>query len=173
MQCATSPSGREGRPGPVAQQKWEADLCDRPLRAVESKWANVARARKWWEAERKLTTRQSQIPSGPRSATTSSVCSCCRYNPKGQGYHTSMTLSMHRKSGDHLKVTWYIVRFQKNMVYKNTRGGGGGFDFQTMVYIQVHTLAKLHRPIIKKLINVLKAGDIQFMRVSVWPVLAQ
>ena len=46
-----------------------------------------------------------------------------------------VTLSMHRKSADYLKVTWYIVRFKKNMVYKNTQGGGGVcFDFQPMVY---------------------------------------
>ena len=32
---------------------------------------------------------------------------------------------MHRKSADHLKVTWYIVRFKTNIVYKNTQGGGG------------------------------------------------
>ena len=37
-----------------------------------------------------------------------------------------VTLSMHRKSSDHLKVTWYIIRFKKNMVYKSTQGEGGG-----------------------------------------------
>ena len=41
-----------------------------------------------------------------------------------------VTLSMHRKSADCLKVTWYIVRL-KNMVYKNTRGGGGGVIIST------------------------------------------
>ena len=34
-----------------------------------------------------------------------------------------VTLSMYKKSADHLKVTWYIVRL-KNMVYKIPRGGG-------------------------------------------------
>ena len=34
-----------------------------------------------------------------------------------------VTLSMHRKSAVHLKVTWYIV--VKKMVYKNNQGGGG------------------------------------------------
>ena len=36
-----------------------------------------------------------------------------------------VTLSMYNKSADHLKVTWYIIR-KINMVYKSTRGGGGG-----------------------------------------------
>ena len=35
-----------------------------------------------------------------------------------------VTLSMYEKSADHPKVTWYIMRFKKNMVYKNTQGGG-------------------------------------------------
>ena len=33
---------------------------------------------------------------------------------------------MYERSADHLKVTWYIIRLKKNMVYKNTQGGGGG-----------------------------------------------
>ena len=37
-----------------------------------------------------------------------------------------VTLSVHRKSADHLKVTWYIIMLKKNMVFKSTRGGGGG-----------------------------------------------
>ena len=45
-----------------------------------------------------------------------------------------VTFSIHRRSADHLKVTWYIVKVRKNMVYKNTQGGGGGFDLQPMVY---------------------------------------
>ena len=35
-----------------------------------------------------------------------------------------VTLSMHRKSADHLKVTWYIVRLKKYGL-QNTQGGGG------------------------------------------------
>ena len=38
------------------------------------------------------------------------------------------TLSMHRKSADHLKVTWYIVRLKKIWSTKIPRGGGGGGD---------------------------------------------
>ena len=35
-----------------------------------------------------------------------------------------VTLSMHRKSADHLKVTWYIIRFKKIWSTKVPRGGG-------------------------------------------------
>ena len=37
-----------------------------------------------------------------------------------------VTLSMHGKSADHLKVTWHIIRLRKNILYKNTRRGGTG-----------------------------------------------
>ena len=36
-----------------------------------------------------------------------------------------VTLSMHRKSADHLKVTWYMVRLKKIWSTKIPRGGGG------------------------------------------------
>ena len=36
-----------------------------------------------------------------------------------------VTLSMHRKSADHLKVTWFIIRFKKNMFYKSSLPRGG------------------------------------------------
>ena len=37
-----------------------------------------------------------------------------------------VTLSMHRKYADPLKLTWYIVRFKKKWSTKIPRGGGGG-----------------------------------------------
>ena len=40
--------------------------------------------------------------------------------------HTSMILFMHSKSADHLKVTWYIMRFEKIWCTTITSGGGGG-----------------------------------------------
>ena len=43
-----------------------------------------------------------------------------------------VTLSIHRKSADHLKVTWYIIRLKKIWSTKIPRGEG--FDFQPMVY---------------------------------------
>ena len=36
-----------------------------------------------------------------------------------------VTLSMHRKSADHLKVAWYIVRLKKIWFIKTPRGRGG------------------------------------------------
>ena len=36
-----------------------------------------------------------------------------------------VTLSMHRKSADHLKVTWYIIRLKKIWSTKVPRGRGG------------------------------------------------
>ena len=42
-----------------------------------------------------------------------------------------VTLAMHGKSVDHLKVTWYIIRLKKIWFTKITRGGG--VDFQPMV----------------------------------------
>ena len=45
-----------------------------------------------------------------------------------------VTLSMHRKTADHLKVTWYIVKLKKIWSTKIPRGGGEGFEFQPMVY---------------------------------------
>ena len=52
-----------------------------------------------------------------------------------------VTLCMHRKSADHLKVTWYIVKFKKNMIYKDTQGGRV-LDFQPMVYHQHRWVAR-------------------------------
>ena len=49
---------------------------------------------------------------------------------------TSGDLVHARKSADHLKASWYMLhsKVKKNMVNKNTHGGGGDFDFHPMVY---------------------------------------
>ena len=50
------------------------------------------------------------------------------YHPNGQGYLNRwplVTLTMCRKSADHLKVTWYIIRLKTNWSTKVSRGGGG------------------------------------------------
>ena len=52
----------------------------------------------------------------------------CLYHPKGQNTLLRwplVTLSMHRKSADHLKVTWYIIKFKKKLSTKVPRGEGG------------------------------------------------
>ena len=50
-----------------------------------------------------------------------------------KGYRWPLvTLSMHRKSADHLKVDWYIVRLKKYGQQKYP--GEEGFDLQPMVY---------------------------------------
>ena len=46
------------------------------------------------------------------------------YNPKGKGYHTSMT-SGDLVHADHLKVTWYTIRLKKYGLQKYPGGGGG------------------------------------------------
>ena len=38
-----------------------------------------------------------------------------------------VTLSKHRKFADHLKVTWYIIRFKKYGLQKYPGGRGGGY----------------------------------------------
>ena len=42
-------------------------------------------------------------------------------------YTTLVTLSMHRKSADQLKLTWYKVRLKKMWSTKIPGGGGRGF----------------------------------------------
>ena len=59
------------------QQGWINQVS---TRMILSFFLNVTLVHMWWKAERKPTTRQSRIPSGPRSATTSLVCSCCHHN---------------------------------------------------------------------------------------------
>ena len=52
------------------------------------------------------------------------------YNTKVQGYHTSMTLvtlSMNRKSADHLKSNLVHNKVKQIFVVHKSPGGGGGF----------------------------------------------
>ena len=79
VDTSSNPVIGEGVNAPASVVQWRRTVHVRPLGAVAMKWMTAARARTWWETKRKLTTRQSQILSGPSSATTNSVCSCCRH----------------------------------------------------------------------------------------------
>ena len=92
------------------------------------RWFDLAMTLRWPYQDLRITLLWNPRP------THVTMCTWLRFRPiyfyttlrvKGTLLRWPLvTLSMYRKSADHLKVTWYIISFFLNMVYKSRQGGG-------------------------------------------------